>query len=153
MWKGKIKEFIIFLKCSTFSPFDKRVDSQSQILCCSWAWPLFLGPAYPICLTVYITVDTLASFSQIACDSFSSDLAPSPWRAQMLSGYIKRCIRELTEKAMATHSGTLAWKIPWMEEPGGLQSMGSHRVGHNWSDLAAAVGSWKENASLGQGSA
>ena len=35
--------------------------------------------------------------------------------------------------AMAPHSGTLAWKIPWMEEPGGLQSMGSLRVGHNWS--------------------
>ena len=32
------------------------------------------------------------------------------------------------EKAMATHSSTLAWKIPWMEEPGRLQSMGSHRV-------------------------
>ena len=32
---------------------------------------------------------------------------------------------------MAPHSGTLAWKIPWMEEPGGLQSMGSRRVGHN----------------------
>ena len=36
------------------------------------------------------------------------------------------------EKAMATHSSTLAWKIPWMEEPGRLQSMGSQRVGHNW---------------------
>ena len=35
------------------------------------------------------------------------------------------------EKAMATHSSTLAWKIPCMEEPGGLQSMGSLRVGHN----------------------
>ena len=35
------------------------------------------------------------------------------------------------EKAMATHSSTLAWKIPWMEEPGGLPSMGSHRVRHN----------------------
>ena len=34
------------------------------------------------------------------------------------------------EKAMATHSSTLAWKIPWMEEPGRLQSMGSQRVGH-----------------------
>ena len=34
------------------------------------------------------------------------------------------------EKKMATHSSTLAWKIPWMEEPGGLQSMGSQRVGH-----------------------
>ena len=36
------------------------------------------------------------------------------------------------EKAMAPHSSTLAWKIPWMEEPGRLQSMGSRRVGHNW---------------------
>ena len=36
-----------------------------------------------------------------------------------------------------THSSTLAWKIPWMEEPGGLQSMGSLGVGHDWSDLAA----------------
>ena len=34
---------------------------------------------------------------------------------------------------MATHSSTLAWKIPWMEEPGRLQSMGSQRVGHNWA--------------------
>ena len=36
------------------------------------------------------------------------------------------------EKAMAPHSSTLAWKIPWMEEPGGLQSMGLQRVGHDW---------------------
>ena len=38
---------------------------------------------------------------------------------------------------MATHSNTLAWKIPGTREPGGLLSMGSHRAGHNWSDLAA----------------
>ena len=37
----------------------------------------------------------------------------------------------MPEKAVAPHSSTLAWKIPWMEEPGGLQSMGSLRVGHN----------------------
>ena len=43
------------------------------------------------------------------------------------------------EKAMAPHSSTLAWKIPWTEEPGGLLSMGSHRVGHDRSDLAAAA--------------
>ena len=38
-----------------------------------------------------------------------------------------------SEKAMASHSSTLAWKIPWTEEAGGLQSMGSLRVGHNWT--------------------
>ena len=37
------------------------------------------------------------------------------------------------EKEVATHSSTLAWKIPWTEEPGRLQSMGSQRVGHNWA--------------------
>ena len=37
------------------------------------------------------------------------------------------------EKAMATHSSTLAWKLPWMEEPGRLQSMGSRRVRHDWA--------------------
>ena len=37
------------------------------------------------------------------------------------------------EKAMAPHPGTLAWRIPWTEEPGGLQSLGSRRVGHNWA--------------------
>ena len=40
---------------------------------------------------------------------------------------------------MTTHSSTLAWKIPWTKEPGGLPSMGSHRVGHDWSNLAAAA--------------
>ena len=44
------------------------------------------------------------------------------------------------EKEMATHSSVLAWRIPGMGEPGGLLSMGSHRVRHNWSDLAAAAG-------------
>ena len=43
------------------------------------------------------------------------------------------------EKEMATHSSVLAWRIPGMGEPGGLPSMGSHRVGHHWSDLAVAA--------------
>ena len=43
------------------------------------------------------------------------------------------------EKAMATHFSVLAWRIPGTGEPGGLPSLGLHRVGHNWSDLAAAA--------------
>ena len=43
------------------------------------------------------------------------------------------------EKEMATHSSGLAWRIPGTGEPGGLPSMGSHRVGHDWSDLAVAA--------------
>ena len=50
------------------------------------------------------------------------------------------------EKEMATHSSVLAWRIPETGEPGGLPSMGSHRVGHDWSDLAAAAASKRNNA-------
>ena len=49
------------------------------------------------------------------------------------------------EKAMAPHSSTLAWKIPWMEEPGRLQSMGSLRVGHNRATSLSHIGEGKGN--------
>ena len=62
-------------------------------------------------------------------------------RSHMLRGVAKKKKRygclligrllSLSEKAMAPHSSTLAWKISWMEKPGGLQSMGSLRVGHD----------------------
>ena len=46
--------------------------------------------------------------------------------------YTLECIlRDINKKAIAPHSSTLAWKIPWMEEPGRLQSMGSRRVRHD----------------------
>ena len=53
-----------------------------------------------------------------------------------LSAVLETWVRSLgwedpQEKEMATHSSILAWKIPWTEEPGRLQSMGSHRVGHD----------------------
>ena len=49
------------------------------------------------------------------------------------------------EKEMATHSSVLAWISPGTWEPGGLPSMGSHRVGHDWSDLAAAAAAEAED--------
>ena len=48
---------------------------------------------------------------------------------------------------MATHSSVLAWRIPGTGKPGGLPSMGSHRVRHDWSDLAAAAGGLEGKAS------
>ena len=53
-----------------------------------------------------------------------SDTTEAAWQQQQQQYFI-------VEKAMAPHSSTLAWKIPWTEEPGGLQSMGSLRVGHD----------------------
>ena len=52
---------------------------------------------------------------------------PSMWEAQVQS----LCWEDLLEKEMTTHSSILAWKIPWTEDPGRLQSMGSQRVEHD----------------------
>ena len=62
--------------------------------------------------------------------SLSTIIAHGSWKFPKRKNAISL---KLLEKAMAPHSSTLAWKIPWMEEPGGLQSMGSLRVGHDWA--------------------
>ena len=54
-----------------------------------------------------------------------------------LKNYIYIYVYE--EKEMAAYSSVLVWRIPGTAEPGGLPSLGSHRVGHDWSDLAAAA--------------
>ena len=54
---------------------------------------------------------------------------PIMWETQVQS----LCREDPLEKEMATHCSTLAWKIPWTKEPGGLQSLGSQRVGHDWA--------------------
>ena len=59
------------------------------------------------------------------------------WR----SDFTFTCHFHALEKEMATHSSVLAWRIPGTGEPGGLPSMGSPRVGHDWSDLAAVTAS------------
>ena len=69
------------------------------------------------------------------------DVGSSEWRKRT-SG---PCLKEgeglmnpfniYVEKEMATHSSILAWRIPWTEEPSGLQSMGSQRVGHDWATI------------------
>ena len=69
-----------------------------------------------------------------------------PGRLQSMGSLTRTWLRDFTftfhfpalEKEMATHSSVLAWRIPGTGEPGGLLSMGPHRVGHDWSDLAAA---------------
>ena len=53
------------------------------------------------------------------------------------------------EKEMATHSSVFAWRIPEMGEPGGLPSMGLHRVGHDLSDLAAAAAFYTDELGAG----
>ena len=59
------------------------------------------------------------------------DLSLHAARARRVEGYLVLPLAIALEKEMAPHSSTLAWKIPWMEEPRRLQSMGSLRVGHD----------------------
>ena len=66
----------------------------------------------------------------------------SPWVAKSrarLSDFTFTFHFHALETEMATHSSVLAWRIPGTGEPGGLPSMGSHRVGHDSGDLAAAA--------------
>jgi len=59
---------------------------------------------------------------------------PQPKDKDWLNGYKNKTpIYAVSERAMAPHSSTLAWKIPWTEGTGGLQSMGSQRVGGDWA--------------------
>ena len=70
----------------------------------------------------------------------------SPW-GHWESDTTERLHFHALVKEMATHSSVLAWRIPGTAEPGGLPSMGLHRVGHDWSDLAAAAGgAWRVTA-------
>ena len=72
----------------------------------------------------------------------SSLVGSSPWgreESTRLSDFTFTFHFHALEKEMATHSSVLAWRIPGTGEPGGLPSMGLHRVGHGWSDLAAAA--------------
>ena len=61
------------------------------------------------------------------------------YRTLKRRGFDPRVWEDPLKKKLATHSSILAWRIPWTEEPGGLQSMGSQRVGHDWSDWAHPV--------------
>ena len=63
----------------------------------------------------------------------------SPWGGTRLSDFAFIFYFHALEKEMATHCSVLAWRIPGTGEPGGLPYLGSHRVGHNWCDLAAAA--------------
>ena len=96
-----------------------------------------------ILLTTFVSVFCSCPFFLVCfCLSFFSAFLSSNW-AFYIPGKPKAsfCFLPLffpplssrTEKAMAPHSSTLAWRIPWMEEPGRLQSVGSLRVGHDWA--------------------
>ena len=74
------------------------------------------------------------SMGEEAWQSMGSQRIRQDWATSLFAFHF-----HALEKEMATHSSVLAWRISGTGEPGGLPSMGSHRVGHDWSDLAAAA--------------
>ena len=107
--------------------------------------PQSVQAAYLLALTHYSPQE---NHSSILVTSSTTHLLPSatPWSSPPFRSRVflrsslnltpvapnRQCLSSLVEKAMAPHSSTLAWRIPWTEEPGGLQSKGSRRVVHDW---------------------
>ena len=73
----------------------------------------------------------LLSWPAPLCRGLPGDISELSWVTVLLK--TQKTCPDSQEKAMALHSRTLAWKIPWTEEPGGLQSMGTLRVRHDWA--------------------
>ena len=95
-----------------------------------------LSPSGPTCWQVSPTHDPNHSKSQWSKRRLvleHSGLSAGSWKYNYLLEKCLKGVERMAEKAMAPHTSTLAWKIPWMEESGRLRSMGSLRVGHNWA--------------------
>ena len=128
------------------------------VLSCEW---LFVTPWTVACqASLSVTFCQQDYWSRLsfspAGDLPNTGMEPESWASPALAVYLW-VTREAQfyfitfhfhalEKDMATHSSVLAWRIPGMWESGGLPSMGSHRVGHNRSDLAAAAASSRNKA-------
>ena len=93
---------------------------------CHWPLVQWLG------LSTLISMTWLQSLARELKLCFKPLQAKAPWDQDI-------CCIWLQFDATSTHSSVLAWRIPGTREPGGLPSMGSHRVRHDWSDLAAAA--------------
>ena len=112
----------------------------------------FMTPLVSIIENVYMSsfIPVTTIVVPLAADSLTAGSAP---RGMCIEFWLWRIPVSSLEKETATHSSVLAWRIPGTGEPGGLPSMGSRRVGHDWSNLAAAVSSLVGEDSLGEGMA
>ena len=117
-------------------PWDRLAGSSPSLLCStsSSLHATALALPYPsfhqtvcacVCVCVWVCGPLFAGI-------FIFSIEHVFWTVSVLLRGLLLLYTVLTEKAMAPHSSTLTWKIPWTEEPGTLQSMGSLRVGHDW---------------------
>ena len=114
-------------------------NNQFKFKLLNWSVPPFLH-LWNVGNYNYPTLEsTSETFSLVYCTHGASLVAIKnpPAMQEPREMWIQSLSREdPLEKRMATHSSTLAWRIPWTEEPGGLQSTGPQRVGHDWRELA-----------------
>ena len=105
-------------------PLEKEMATNSSILAWKIPWTEEPGRLQPM---------GLQRVRHEWATLFSLSLYVQKWPPCSLGRRIANTCTYKSEKAMAPHSSTLAWKIPWTEEPGRLQSIGSLRVGHDWA--------------------
>ena len=141
----------------TFSPVDGylgfRFFQFVLLLLLYFSMFLLKHCAKQCLLDIYLEAELLGQMIYMYCTPLQYSCLENPmdggawWAAPhgvsksrtRLSNFTFTSYFHALEKEMATHSSVLAWRIPGTEEPGGLPSMGSHRVGHDWSNLAAAA--------------
>ena len=117
---------------------------KGLILCViRWLWELNIFPLF-----FYWRIDREGNGNPLQYSCLENPMDGGAWWAAVhgvarswtqLSNFTSTFHFHALEEEMATHSSVLAWRIPGTGEPGVLPSMGSHRVGHDWSDLAAAA--------------
>ena len=122
----------------------------SYILELKWLTPCYLWKGGSISLSMQIIGEDNGTPLQYSC--LENPMDRGAWKTAVHGVAEGRtCLSDFTftfyfhalEKKMATHSSVLAWRIPGTGEPGGLLSVGSHRVRHDWIDLAAAAATCK----------
>ena len=113
----------------------EKIRVYSGFFCCCCCFVFKWTFLFEITLDIWRSCKAICKVREHSTESPSLliPFASSELPKTILSFYIH------LEKEMATHSSILAWRIPGMAEPGGLPSVGSHRVGHDWSDLALAL--------------
>ena len=124
--------FILLSIMLVLCPLSFHINFQVSLLICrKYLAGIFIG----ILLNRYIKLGWLTSWQHWIFLTLNM-VFPQYWRNCLQWGR-ETCVPSLgqedpLEKGMATHSRILGWRIPWTEEPGGLQSMRYQRVGHNW---------------------
>ena len=134
------------IDCSGLGHYPKQMSGNARNVCpeVQTSWIVFIFKELPLSLLLskillgsYKPPHLLISIHQmfIWISLITVIASRTQWEMQRYWEWIRLLQNwpKLVEKAMATHSSTLAWKIPWAEEPGGLRSMGSPRVPHDWA--------------------